>query len=63
METTTITVIADMFDVVIGIDPHKHTHTAAFLASTTGKALATRTAEANPSGFSTLMSVADAIPA
>ena len=54
-----MTVLADEFDVVVGIDPHKHTHTAAFLAAATGKTLATCTVNANPSGFSALVSAAD----
>ena len=28
-------VLADTVDIVIGIDPHKHTHTAAIIAATT----------------------------
>lgn len=55
-------VLADQFDVVIGVDPHKHTHTAAFLTAATGKKLEAQTVQANPSGFSKLKAVADAYP-
>lgn len=55
-------VLADTVDIVIGVDPHKHTHTAAIIAARTGKKLATRTVKAEPTGFSELVDVADAYP-
>ena len=33
-------VLADLVDTVIGVDPHKHTHTAVIVAAATGKKLA-----------------------
>ena len=50
--------LADTVDIVIGIDPHKHTHTAAIVAAVTGKKLASCTLHARPSGFSELMRIA-----
>lgn len=52
-------VIADIVDIVIGVDPHKHTHTAAIVAAATGKKLASRTVTADPSGFAALVEAAD----
>jgi len=52
-------VLADAVDIVIGIDPHKHTHTAAIVAAATGKKLASRTVSADPAGFSELVVAAD----
>lgn len=54
-----MTTLADTVDIVIGIDPHKHTHTAAVVAAATGKKLASLTAKADPSGFSKLLRTAD----
>lgn len=54
--------LADAFDVVIGIDPHKHTHTAAVLEAATGKTLSVHTVDANPVGFSSLVSAAQHQP-
>jgi len=55
-------VLADTMDIVIGVDPHKHTHTVAIIAARTGKKLATRTVKAEPTGFSELVDAADAYP-
>jgi hypothetical protein len=57
-----MTVLADTVDIVIGVDPHKHTHTAAIIAARTGKKLATRTVKAEPTGFSELVDAADTYP-
>ncbi|HAP75713.1 MAG TPA: hypothetical protein DCR14_06480 [Acidimicrobiaceae bacterium] len=38
-----MTILADTVDIVIGVDPHKHTHTAAVVAAHTGKHHASRT--------------------
>jgi transposase len=54
--------LADTVDIVIGIDPHKHTHTAAIVAAVTGKKLASCTVHARPSGFSELMQIAISYP-
>jgi transposase len=53
-----MTVLADSVDVVIGVDPHKHTHTAAAVAADTGKHHASRTCSADPDGFSELLDFA-----
>ena len=37
-----MTILADTVDVVIGVDPHKHTHTAAVIAATVKTWIATR---------------------
>jgi hypothetical protein len=37
MECSTVLVLADMADFVIGVDPHKHTHTAVIVEAATGK--------------------------
>jgi hypothetical protein len=62
LETKAMPAIADRFDFVIGVDPHKHTHTAAFLTVATGNTLTIQTAEASPVGFTTLVAVADTNP-
>lgn len=53
-----MTILADSTDIVIGIDPHKHTHTAALVAAGTGKHHATRTTSADPGGFAELLDFA-----
>ena len=53
-----MTVLADAVDVVIGVDPHKHTHTAAAVAADTGKHHASRTCSADPDGFTELLDFA-----
>lgn len=57
-----MTILADSVDVVIGIDPHKYTHTAAVVAADTGKHHVSRTATADPDGFAELVAVADKHP-
>ena len=57
-ENTVMTVLADAVDVVIGVDPHKHTHTAAAVAADTGKHHASRTCSADPDGFTELLDFA-----
>lgn len=49
-----MTILSDTVDIVIGIDPHKHTHAAAIVAARTGKRLDGLTVEASPAGFSQL---------
>jgi transposase len=51
--------LADAVEVVIGVDTHKHTHTAAVLAATTGQALVTLTVPATPAGYQQLLELAD----
>jgi len=51
--------LADTVEVVIGVDTHKHTHTAAVLAAATGRALANLTVAATPAGYRQLLELAD----
>ncbi len=53
-----MTILADSVDIVIGVDPHKHTHTAAIVAAGTGKKLDNRTVNADPVGFAQLLDTA-----
>jgi transposase len=54
--------LADRVDVVIGVDTHKHTHTAAIVAATTGGTLAGHTIQADADGYETLRLLADKHP-
>jgi transposase len=47
-------ILSDHFDVVIGIDSHKHTHTAAIVLVRSGAHQSTLTVPANPAGFEQL---------
>jgi transposase len=51
--------LADTVEVVIGVDTHKHTHTAAVVAAATGQTLATTTMAATPAGYRQLLEFAD----
>ncbi len=53
-----MTILADTVDVVIGVDPHKHTHTAAVIAADTGRLHGSLTARAEPAGFAELLAFA-----
>lgn len=53
-----MTILADIVDLVIGVDPHKHTHTAAVVAAGTGKHHGSLTACAEPQGFTELLAFA-----
>lgn len=55
-----MTMLAEHVDVVIGVDTHKHTHTAAVVAATTGAVLETITVAADPDGYGELVELADA---
>ena len=48
--------LADSVEVVIGVDTHKHTHTAAVLAAATGQTLASLTVATTPDGYQELSS-------
>jgi transposase len=50
--------LADSVEVVIGVDTHKHTHTAAVVAAATGQALANLTVPATPDGYQQLLELA-----
>ena len=56
-------ILADTVDIVIGVDPHKHNHTAAVAAAAdTGKHHGSFTAASDPDGFAELVSFADEHP-
>jgi transposase len=50
--------LSDQIDVVIGVDTHKHTHTAAIVLAGSGARQATLTVAADPSGFEQLAAAA-----
>jgi transposase len=54
-----MTSLADQVDLVIGVDTHKHTHTAALVQATTGGKLAELTVATNPDGYDELLRWAD----
>lgn len=53
-----MTMLSERVDVVIGVDTHKHTHTAAVIASGTGAALAHTTVTADAVGYAELVAFA-----
>ena len=55
-------ILADTVDIVIGVDPHKHNHTAAVVAADTGKHHGSFTAASDPDGFAELVAFADKHP-
>ena len=54
-----MTMLADQVDVVIGIDTHKHTHTAAVVRAVTGASLETVTVPTDVTGYEELVALAD----
>jgi len=58
-EIMNMNALADTVDTVIGVDPHKHTHTAAIVEAATGKKLAALTETADPVGFALLLDAAN----
>lgn len=54
-----MTMLAETVDVVIGVDTHKHTHTAAVVAAPTGAALGELTVDSDPVGYAALVELAD----
>jgi transposase len=54
-----MTMLADHVDVVIGVDTHKHTHTAAVVGATTGAVVETITVPADPDGYAELIEMAE----
>lgn len=52
--------IAEQVEVVIGVDTHKYTHTAAVVAAATGAVLAQLTVNTDPEGYQALVELADA---
>ena len=55
-----MTSLAQQVDLVIGVDTHKHTHTAAIVDATTGGKLAELTVPTDPGGYAELVAWADA---
>ena len=55
-------ILADTVDIVIGVDPHKHNHTAAVVAADTGRHHGSFTAASDPDGFAELVAFADEHP-
>jgi transposase len=54
--------LADLVDVVIGVDTHKHTHTAAVVTAATGAVIEQVTAPATPAGYRRLLRLAGQQP-
>lgn len=54
-----MTMLAEIVDVVIGVDTHKHTHTAAVVTAGTGAAVDNTTATTDPDGYEALLALAD----
>lgn len=50
--------LAELVEVVIGVDTHKHTHTAAVVAAATGAVLAQYTVAADSAGYADLLELA-----
>ena len=50
-----MSMLAELVDVVIGVDTHKHTHTAAVVAAATGHTMVTMTVAATPGGLPTAL--------
>ena len=55
-------ILAELVRVVIGVDTHKATHTAAVLAAATGGVLATQTVSTTPAGYQALVTLAQQHP-
>jgi transposase len=51
--------LAELVEVVIGVDTHKHTHTAAVVAAATGATTVTMTVAATAAGSQQLLELAD----
>jgi transposase len=51
--------LADLVELVIGVDTHKHTHTAAVVQAATGAVLEQVTVPATPAGYRQLLALAD----
>jgi transposase len=54
-----MTSLAEVVEVVIGVDTHKHTHTAAVVSAGTGGELEVLTAPADPDGYGAFVELAD----
>jgi transposase len=51
--------LADTVELVIGVDTHKHSHTAAVVATATGAVIQQMTVPATPAGYQQLLELAD----
>jgi transposase len=51
--------LADLVELIIGVDTHKHTHTAAIVQAATGAVLAQATVPATSAGYQQLLQLAD----
>ena len=54
-----MSMLAELVEVVIGVDTHKDTHTAALVDARNGGVLARRTVTADPDGYAALVELAD----
>jgi transposase len=54
-----MTMLAELVDVVIGVDTHKHTHTAAVVTAVTGAVPEDLTVDTDPGGYAELVALAD----
>ena len=57
-----MTMLADQVEVVIGVDTHKHTHTAAVVVAATGAAVDELTVPTDPDGYLALLDLAEGHP-
>lgn len=57
-----MTMLAERVEVVVGVDTHKHTHTAAVVTAATGAVLEHTTQATDPVGYAALVAVADRHP-
>src|SRR3954467_11517225 len=51
--------LAEQVEVVIGVDTHKHTHTAAVVAAASGAVLAQLTVNTDPAGYQALVELTE----
>lgn len=54
-----MTMLSEIVDIVIGVDTHKHTHTAGIVTAETGAQLEHLTVATDPAGYSELLEFAD----
>jgi transposase len=54
-----MTMLADLVEVVIGVDTHKQTHTAAVVVAATGAMIEQATVAATPAGYRQLLRLAN----
>ena len=57
-----MTMLTELVEVVIGVDTHKHTHTAAVVQAATGAVLARLTVHADPDGYAQFDALAEEHP-